>query len=185
MARLVTKLQRTLCPTNPYLNCVVEKECNSTLTTPRSLDVTKLIFLLFLSSSLMFQTLTNLSVPPVTIHPLRCGLTSMEEAAPSWAANVNLGCDGFSRADGNVLTSKFKTMPFSKETYGKASEELMICELIFLHRIHRSPKDPTSMPRHRSLQPHLHPWSESWSQMSSRSDHSFQSTILSAPSRSI
>ena len=90
------------------------------LTTPRSLEVTKLTLLLPVSSSSwMFHTFTSLSVPPVAMHPLRRGLTSMEDAGPSWAASVNREGDGSSRFDDNVLTSKFKMRPFSSETCSK------------------------------------------------------------------
>jgi hypothetical protein len=51
-------------------------------TIPRSLDVTRLTCLC-LPSSLIFQTFTTLSVPPVTRHPRICGLTSSADTAPS------------------------------------------------------------------------------------------------------
>ena len=40
----------------------------------------------------------------------------MDDAAPSCAARVNRDGDGSSRLLGRVRTSKFRTMPFSKET---------------------------------------------------------------------
>lgn len=71
------------------------------------------------SSSLMFHNLTSLSVPPVTIHPFKCGLTSMDDTAPSCADRVKREGDGLSRLLGRVRISKFRTMPFSKETCEK------------------------------------------------------------------
>ena len=67
-------------------------------------------------SSLTFQTLTILSVPPVTMHPRMCGLTSRADAAPSCAESVNRAGDGEFRSEGSVLASKFSTRPFSRET---------------------------------------------------------------------
>ena len=71
------------------------------------------------SSSLIFHILTCLSVPPVTIHPFTCGLTSMDDTAPSCADRVKRDGDGLSRLLGRVRISKLRTMPFSKETYKK------------------------------------------------------------------
>ena len=51
-------------------------------TIPRSLDIMRLTSLCP-PSSLMFQTFTTLSVPPVTRHPRICGLTSSADTAPS------------------------------------------------------------------------------------------------------
>jgi hypothetical protein len=51
------------------------------------------------------------------MHPLIWGLISIEETAPSWAERVNRAGEGRSRFEGNVRTSKFKTIPFSRDTY--------------------------------------------------------------------
>lgn len=81
-----------------WKQCVKVRVVNSEreLTRPRSLDVAKLIslFLPFspsVSSSMIFQILTNLSIPPVAIHPLIWGLISKAAVAPSCAANVYFG----------------------------------------------------------------------------------------------
>ena len=78
----------------------------------------------------MFHILTSLSVPPVTMHPFICELTSIDDTAPSCAARVKRDGDGWSRLLGRVRTSKFRTIPFSKETCKKKKKEeseLRVC----------------------------------------------------------
>lgn len=100
------------------LSFAKEREKKKPLTTPKSLDVTKLTFLLPPSaSSTTFQTLTSLSVPPVTKHPFIWGFTSREDTAPSCADNVNRAGEGVLRSLGRVRASKFSTRPFSRDTY--------------------------------------------------------------------
>ena len=106
-------------PYKPVINQLVQSKENETQkrTTPRSLDVTRLTFRFPpSSSSTTFQTLTSLSVPPVTMHPLIYGLTSIEETAPSCAERVKRAGDGRSRFEGRVRASKLRTRPFSSET---------------------------------------------------------------------
>lgn len=65
-------------------------------------------------------------MPPVTMHPLMWGLTSIEEAAPSWAESVNRAGEGLFKFDGNVRASKFKTIPFSRDIYEHGSKKIIV-----------------------------------------------------------
>jgi hypothetical protein len=81
--------------------------------------VTRLTFLTLSASASMFQTLTCLSVPPVTMQPRMCGLMSSAETAPSCACSVKRvghGEDANAVDDGNARASKLTTMPFSSDT---------------------------------------------------------------------
>ena len=69
-----------------------------------------------------FQTLTILSVPPVTRHPRMCGFTSRADAAPSCAESVKRAGEGEFKSEGSVLASKFRTRPFSSDTYRDCSQ---------------------------------------------------------------
>ena len=51
------------------------------------------------------------------MHPLMWGLISKEETAPSWAERVKRAGDGRSKFEGKVRTSKFNTIPFSRDAY--------------------------------------------------------------------
>lgn len=104
-------------PNNPR-SCLSGK-CK--LTRSRSLDAAMLISLLrpfspSVSSSVTFQILTNLSIPPVAIHPRICGLMSSAAAAPSCAERVYLGCAAFPEVD-SVRESYARIKPFSSDTY--------------------------------------------------------------------
>ena len=68
------------------------------------------------ASSVTFQILTILSVPPVTMHPGMWGLTSRADVAPSCAERVKRAGAGFEMSDGSVRASKLSTRPFSSET---------------------------------------------------------------------
>lgn len=87
------------------------------LTTPKFLEVTRLTLRFWVSvSSMIFQTLTILSWPPVTKHPRMCGFTSIDEAAPSCAERVNFAGEGSLNFEGKFRTSKLRIRPFSSET---------------------------------------------------------------------
>jgi hypothetical protein len=89
------------------------------LTTPKSRDVTRLMLRLPVpedASSVTFQILTSLSVPPVTMHPGMWGLTSRADVAPSCAERVKRAGAGCEMSDGSVRASKLSTRPFSSET---------------------------------------------------------------------
>jgi hypothetical protein len=71
------------------------------------------------SSSMTFQILTTLSIPPVTMHPRMWGLTSSAEAAPSCADRVYFGCAvemPLEAEEGRVRESYARMRPFSRDT---------------------------------------------------------------------
>ncbi len=100
--------------------------CKCKLTTPKSRDVTRLTFRLPVAddaSSVMFQILTCLSIPPVTMHPGMCGLTSRAEVAPSCAERVKRAGAGLDTSVGRVRASKLSTRPFSSDTWRGLGKE--------------------------------------------------------------
>lgn len=86
------------------------------LTTPKSLLAT-ILTPGFPPLSITFQTFTILSIPPVAIHPRMWGEISSADAAPSCADRVYRAGEGELRSVGRVRASKFRTRPFSNDTY--------------------------------------------------------------------
>lgn len=73
------------------------------------------------SSSVMFQILTSLSIPPVAIQPRICGLISSAAAAPSCADRVYFGWAAAPLAVDSVRESYARIKPFSSDTYCQVS----------------------------------------------------------------
>ena len=149
--------RRTLCPKIVQSDKLVFAVALTTLTTPRSREVTRLTWRLPRSaSSLTFQILTVLSMPPVAMHPRMCGLMSRADAAPSCADSVKREGDGESRSEGSARASKLTTIPFPSETCQGYQTIGEYRSRKYLRRTRVLPKDPIELPLRPLQLPHQH-----------------------------